>query len=161
MKLHKFSTIAISVIALTCAHSAIGAEIDTSGTACWTGTSNALGTSAKDWGMTWELTGTYVDDASEESNSYYRCVGLGGMINGEPQVTKFWCLNHYPDGATALRTGESPAGERTSTGQYVSGTGSHEGVSGDIVGEAFKSIGKAPQGKFAGCRQVKAKKILK
>ena len=160
MKYRLTSAVTLIASVLIAYQPAVAAEVKLSGTACWTGSTSVVATSAKDVGWTWSLTGTYVDDNNKALNSYYHCIGFGGLTAGKPQQTEFWCKNHYADKATALSRGVGNP-DRTSTSKFVSGTGSHEGVTGEITGGARTSIGKPPQGKFAACRQVTGTKVLK
>lgn len=160
MNVHLKTFVALSAGLLLYAQAAIAADVKISGEACWTGSSDVIAISAKDFGMAFALTGTYVDDNDTAENAYYKCVGSGGSIAGKPQSGGWWCLNRYPDESTALIKGKVMAdGSAIST--FISGTGRHEGVTGEQLGTPIKQIGKAPQGKFAGCRTLTGNKVLK
>lgn len=154
------NTLAFSAALAILAQGVLAGEFKTSGTACWTGTSNALATSASDFGGTWQLTGTYVDDIDEANSTYFSCMGDFAFVAGKQQPNDWWCLYHYADESTLLSRGEGQP-DGTSKSVYVSGTGSREGVTGGAVGSGLVNIGKPPQGQFAACRKNVGTMVLK
>lgn len=152
MKLHTLASITLSVGTLIFAHAASGGEVTSKGTACWAGASNHLGISDKDFGGTWALEGTWVDPANEAESAYFKCVGFYFTAAGEGESTPWTCHFRYADESTMLMRANSK-GNGPAAGKVTSGTGRLEGVTGKFDGGVVTQVGKAPQGKFAGCRE--------
>jgi hypothetical protein len=125
---------------------------------CATGTSEVIATSETDWGMNFQVTGTYVDDSDESLNFYVRRLGRGEMTGGERQGTVWNCVRYYSDGSTVLTSSKATAGGAENT--FVAGTGRFEGVSGNSIGLSVVAIGKPPKGAFASCRKLRGTLVL-
>lgn len=136
------------------------AEITTEGRGCWTGKIKYLGTSKKDFGFTWTLTGVYVDKIDAKENTSYLCRGMGGVVGGKPRSHSWYCKFDYADGSSTLAAGGAKP-DGTTSGMILAGTGRHAGATGSWTGGKLMRMGKPPKGHFAACRNFKGKKTLK
>ncbi len=61
------------------------------GTSCWTGKLDVVSTTAKDMGWAYSLNYVWLPDDNDPKKSVTgRCVGSGGLINGEYQSAPFF-----------------------------------------------------------------------
>ena len=132
--------------------SVVAKDFKISATVCWTGKLNVLGTSYDDtgWSSKSDFTATPDDKASGEILTG-QCVGSGGIVNGKRESAPLFCITVAKDGSKAMF--RSVGDRNGAKGVYFSGTGRFKGISGTLV--AGRTTDRpAPQGSFAGCRQV-------
>ena len=82
------------------------ADISLKGMACWTGERKMMAASNGNWGMGFDIKGTYMDEISNEENSYFECAGHIHMVNGAMKGQTYNCMHYFADGSQALEIGE-------------------------------------------------------
>ena len=135
------------------------ADISLKGMACWTGERKMMAASNENWGMGFDIKGTYMDEISNEENSYFECAGHIHMVNGAMKGQTFNCMHYFADGSQALEIGEIKNDSGTKS-TFLEGTGRHKGVLGEFTGGPRISMGKAPDNKFGACREIQGFKRL-
>ena len=74
------------------------ADISLKGMACWTGERKMMAASNENWGMGFDIKGTYMDEISNEENSYFECAGHIHMVNGAMKGQTYNCMHYFADG---------------------------------------------------------------
>jgi hypothetical protein len=134
------------------------ASYKTGGTVCWTGDIEYLATTKKDMGWAWSLNFTYLSDSDDPAkNSSGRCLGSGGMVDGTPEASPFFCQVNFKDGAKHMVRGVG--GAKSVEEIYYGGSGRLAGIAGTAAGDARIDL-PAESGKIAGCRNVKGEFTL-
>ena len=81
------------------------ADISLKGMACWTGERKMMAASNENWGMGFDIKGTYMDEISNEENSYFECAGHIHMVNGAMKGQTYNCMHYFADGSQVLEIG--------------------------------------------------------
>ena len=82
------------------------ADISLKGMACWTGERKMMAASNENWDMGFDIKGTYMDEISNEENSYFEYAGHIHMINRVMKGQTYNCMRYFADGSQALEIGE-------------------------------------------------------
>ena len=77
------------------------ADISLKGMACWTGERKMMAASNENWGMGFDIKGTYMDEISNEESSYFECAGHIHMVNGAMKGQTYNCMHYFADGSQA------------------------------------------------------------
>ena len=149
--------LALTIIALV--SPTYAADIAVKGKACWTGSRDMMTVSKTNWGMSVDIQGTFMDDKSPDESSYFECSGHFQMLDGAMAPQTYNCMHYFSDGSQVLERGEVTEDGGTKH-VFLEGTGRHKGVSGSFVGGKRIAIGKAPDNKFAACRDIEGIKKL-
>lgn len=129
-----------------------------SGTICWTGDMQYVGTTAKDMGYVWTINWTYVVDGDNAAlNSSGTCHGSGVIVDGTPEAFQYFCRHIAAEGATHMSRAEG--GSASAIGVMFGGAGTMAGISGEWNAGEEVPIPVA-EGKMAGCRPASANYTL-
>ena len=155
----KKSALLSSVIFFALIAASHAADISLKGMACWTGERKMMAESNENWGMGFDIKGTYMDENSNEENSHFECAGHIHMVNGAMKGQTYNCMHIFADGNQALELGEIKNDSRTKS-TFLDGKGRRKGVLDEFTGSPRISMGKAPDNKFGAYCEIQGFKRL-
>lgn len=146
-------------VALPAASVSFAEPVKDSGTICFTGEIDRLGTTGKDVTWIWTLEWTFMsDDKDPERAASGKCFGSGALIGGKPEANPYFCTHKPVGGGSYMSRGVGGRGGNKT--EFFGGTEKYEGISGGSIGGPEIQL-PADKGHFAACRQYDAEYTLK